>query len=90
MDMDQQPSTSIPSTSTPLKRPNTYPKLLSLGRGRGKFLLANWASVTKGGGCRLLSGCDIPKAPHVHPKPMAEGNLAIVAPTDRIQTYKEI
>ena len=90
MDIDQQPSNSIPSTSTPLKRPNTYPKVLSLGRGRGKFPLANWTSVTKGGGCRLLSGCDIPKAPPVHPEPVVERNLAIVAPTHRIQTYKEI
>ena len=61
-DMDQQPS-----TSAPLRRPNTWPKVLTYGRGRGKFPFANWTSVTKGCGCgcrqRLNSGCDIPQAP---------------------------
>ena len=83
-DMDQQPSTS--NTSTPLRRPNTYQKVLSLGRGRGKFPLANWTSVTKGCGCGLPSGCDIPEAPPVHQEPTLERNLAIVTLTDRIQT----
>ena len=88
MDMDQQPGTSNPSTSTPLRRPTTYPKVLSLGRGRAEFPLANWTSVTKGRGCRLLSRCNISQAPPVHPEPMAERNLAIVAPTDRVQSYE--
>ena len=78
--VDQQSSTSTPSTSTPLRRPNTYPKVLSLGRGRGKFPLAYCTSMTKGCGCRLPSKHDIPQAPPVHQEPMVERNLAIVAP----------
>ena len=81
--VDQQPS-----TSTPLRRPNTWPKVLSFGRGRGKFPLANWTSVTKGCGHRLISECDIPQAPPVHQEPTVERNLAVVAPTDRVQTYE--
>ena len=88
MDMDQQPSTSNPSTSTSLRRPNTYPKVLSFGRGRGKFPLANWTSVTKGCGCGLISGCGMPQVPSVHQEPTVERNLAIVTPTDRVQTYE--
>ena len=82
-DMDQQPI-----TSTPLRRPNTSPKVLSFGRGRGNFSLANWKSVTKGHGCRIISKHDIPQAPLVHQEPTVERNLAIVAPTDRVQTYE--
>ena len=47
VNIDPQPSISSPSTSTPLRRPNTTPKVLSLGRGRGNFPLANWTSVAK-------------------------------------------
>ena len=57
-DMDQQPS-----ISAPLRRPNTWPKVLNCGRGRGKFPLANCTSMTKGHWSRLNSGCDIPQAP---------------------------
>ena len=39
-DMGQQPS-----TSAPLRRPNTWPKVLTCGRGRGNFPLANWKSI---------------------------------------------
>ena len=88
MGMDQQPNTSNPRTSAPLRRHNTYPKVLSLGRGRGKFPLANWTRVAIGCGHRLLSGCDIPQAPPVHPELTVERNPAIVAPTDRVQMYE--
>ena len=33
---DPQPSTSYASESAPLRCPNIYPKVLNLGRGRGK------------------------------------------------------
>ena len=81
MDIDQQTS-----TSTHLRRPNTWPKVLSFGRGRGKFPLANWTSITKG--CRhgLNKRCDILQMPPVNQEPTIERNLAVVAPTDRVQT----
>ena len=75
--MNQQPSTSNPGTSTPLRRSNTYLKVLSLGRGRGKFSLANWTSVTKGCGCGLPRKFDIPQVPPVHQESMVERNLVI-------------
>ena len=87
-DMDQQPSTSTPSTSSPLRRPNTLPKALSFGRGRGNFPVTNWTSVAKGRGCRFISKYDAPQAPPVHQEPTVERNLAIVAPTNRVQTYE--
>ena len=67
---------------------NFLPKVLSFGRGRGKFPLANWTSVTKVHGCRFISRCDMPQAPPVHQESTIERNLAIVAPTDRVQTYE--
>ena len=47
---DPQLSTSYTNESAALRCPNTYPKVLNLGRGRGKgkAFLANWASVVKG------------------------------------------
>ena len=84
--MDPKPSTSNFIASTPLRRPNTYPKVLSLGRGRGNFPLTDWTSVAKEYGCRFINGCDLPQAPPVEQEPV-ERNLAIVAPTDRVQTY---
>ena len=59
----------------PLRRPNTYPKVLSLGRGRGNFPLANWTSVAKGHGCRFINGDDIPQPPPENQEPMVERNL---------------
>ena len=87
-DTDPQPSTSYTSASVPLRCPNTYPKVLSLGRGRGRgnFPLANWTSLAKGCGCGIINGHDIPQTPPVQQEP--ERNLAVVAPTDRIQTYE--
>ena len=52
-----------PIATAPLKRPNTWPKVLACGRGSGKFPLANWTGVTKGCGCGHNSGCDISEAP---------------------------
>ena len=56
------------------------------GRGRGNFPLANWTSLAKGCECRIINGYDIPQTPPVHQEP--ERNLAVVAPTDRIQIYE--
>ena len=81
--IDPQPSTSYFSASMLLRRCNTYPRVLSLGKGRGNFPLANWTSVTKGCGCRFINGCDLPQAPPLQQTPV-ERNLAIVAPTDRV------
>ena len=36
IDTDQQTTAAVP-----LRRPNTWPKVLTCGRGRGKFPLAN-------------------------------------------------
>ena len=85
---DPQPSTSYASESAPLSHPNTYPKVLNLGRGRGKgkFPLSNWTSLAKGCGCRIINGCDIPQTTSTQREP--ERNLAVVAPTDMIQTYE--
>ena len=85
-DMDQQPI-----VTAPLRRPNTWPKVLTYGRGRGQFPLANWTSVTKGCGCRHNSRYDISQAPPLlnnFQEPIAERILMVVAPTDRVQTYE--
>ena len=62
--------------------------VLSFARGRGKFPLASSINVTKGCGCRLNSGCDLPQAPPVHPEPTLERNLAVVVHTDKVQMYE--
>ena len=81
--MDQKPS-----TLTALKRHNTWPKALTHGRVRGKFPLANWTSMIKGHGCGLNSRHDISQAPPSlnNQEPIVERNLAVIAPTDRVQT----
>ena len=78
--VDQQPI-----TSTPLRRPNTLPKILSFGKGRGNFPVANWTSLAKGCGCRF-NGHDTPQTPPVQQE--LGKILAVVAPTDKVQTYK--
>ena len=83
--MDQQQSIA----STPLRRPNAWPKVLTYGRGRGRFPLANWTSVTKGHGHN--SRCDTSEAlPLLNniQEPVVERNLTVVAPTDRVQSYE--
>ena len=57
---DPQPSTSYARDSAPIRQPNTYPKVLNLGRGRGKgkFPLGNWTSVVKGCGQGLINEND--------------------------------
>ena len=84
-DMDQHPS-----TSAPLRRPNSWPKVLTYGRGRGKFPLANWTSMTKGHGCGHNSKHGISQAPPLSNNQalIVERNLAVVAPTDNVQTYE--
>ena len=74
----------------PLRRPNTWPKVLTCGKGRGKFPLANLTSLTKGCGCGHNSGHDISEAPPLlsNQEPIAGRNLAVVVPTDRVQTYQ--
>ena len=42
--------------------------------------------MAKGCGCRFVNGCDTPQTLPVPQEP--ERNLAIVAPTDRVQTYE--
>ena len=61
---------------------------MTCGRGRGKFPLANWASVIKEHGHN--SGHVISEAPPLlnNQDPIAERNLVVVAPTDRVQTYQ--
>ena len=84
---DPQPSTSYASESGPLRQTNTFPKVLNLGRGRGKgkFPLANWTRVVKGCGHGLIIDQSSQEP---------ERNLAIVPPTDRmahtdrVQTYE--
>ena len=85
--IDPQPSTSYPYATTLIRRPNTSPNVLSLGGGRGNFPLANCTSVAKGCGRGFINRCDIPQTPPVHQEPV-ERNLAVVAPTDRVQTYE--
>ena len=59
-------------------------------RGGGKFPLANWTSVTKGHGCGHNSRQDISEAPPLlnNQEPNADRNLAVVVPTDKVQTYQ--
>ena len=84
---DPQPSTSYVSDSAPLRLPNTYPKVLNFGRGRGKgtFPLANWTSVVKGCGHGIIN--------EQTPPMQQEPEIVVVDPidrivhTDRIQTY---
>ena len=81
---DPQPSTSYARDSAQLRYPNTYPKVLNLGRGRGKgkFPLGNWTGVVKGHGHRVINEDDQSQIPPIKQEP--QKNLAIVAPTDRI------
>ena len=78
-DADQQPI-----TTAPLRRPNTWPKVLTCGRGRGKFPLANWTSVTKGCGQRHNSRCHISEGPPLvkNQEPIEERNSAVAIPTE--------
>ena len=90
---DPQPSTSYARDSTPLRWPNTYPKVLNLGRGRGKgiFPLGNWTSVVKGHEHGIINENDQSQTMQQE----SERHLAVVEPTDRIvhtdriQTYDE-
>ena len=86
---DQETDTvQQPIATAPLRRPNTWPKVLTCVRGRGKFPLASWTSVTKG--CGHNSGHDISEAPPLlnNQDPNADRNPAVVVPTDRVQTYQ--
>ena len=87
---DPQPSTSFASyasEATPLQRPNTCPKVLSLGRGKGIAPLANWTSVLKECGHGRNTDQTLTEP---------ETNVAVVPPSDKIiytdrgQTYDEI
>ena len=73
---DPQPSTSFASRTndaTLLRKPNMYPEVLNLGRGRGIAPLANSTSVIKG--CR--HGIFINQTPQ-------EPEIAVVPPADKI------
>ena len=89
VDMNQQPSSSTPSTSTTLRRPNILPRALSFGRGSGNFPLTNRTRVAEGCGCGFINGHDIPQTPPVNQEPTVERNSPIVAPANRVQTYEE-
>ena len=90
---DPQPSPSCARDSAPLRQPNTYPKVLNLGRGRGKgkFPLGNWTSVVKGCEHGLINEND----QSLTMQQESERNLAVVPPlnrilhTNRVQTYDE-
>ena len=73
---DPQPSTSYARDSAPLRQPNTYPKVLNLGKGRGKgkFPLGNWTSVVKGCGHGIMNENDQSQTVQQEP----ERNLAVV------------
>ena len=60
---DQETDTVQLIATAPLRRPNTWPKVLTCGRGREIFPLANWTSVTKGCGHGHNSRCDISETP---------------------------
>ena len=86
---DQETDTDQQTTAaSPLRRPNTWTKVLICGRGRGKFPLANWTSVTKGHGHN--NGHDISEAPPSlnNQDPNVERNSAAIVPTDIGQTYQ--
>ena len=83
----QEPQSSTSFVNEPLRQPNTYPKVLNLGRGRGMTLLANWTNENNGCG----HGISIPQA-------SKESEIAVVPPTpthkivytERVQTFDEI
>ena len=83
MDTDQQ--TTIPA---PLRRPNTWPKVLICGRGRGKFLLANWTNEAKG--YRTNDGHDISDAPPSLNNQNIERNPSVMAHINRQQTHPSV
>ena len=82
---DQETDTNQQTTvATPLRRPNMWPKVLTCGRGRGKFPYANWTSVAKGHGHN--DGCDISEAPPSlnNQDPNVERNSVVIVPIDRV------
>ena len=75
-----QPSTSYAREDAPLRRSNTYPKVLTFGRGN-MALQASWNNVILGCRCRLNIN---------HTPQEGTPNVALVSPdkiihTDRVQ-----
>ena len=88
---DQETDTNQqPIATAPLRRPNVWPKVLTCGRGRGKFPFTNWTSVTKGCGFGHNSRHNISEAPPLlnNQDSNVERSSAVVIPTDRVQTYQ--
>ena len=84
---DPQHTTSCTRTDTPLRRPNTYPKVLTFGRGN-MAPLANGLTIGHRHGCG--HGININ-----HPPQPGAPKIAMVSPdrivtTDRVQTYDEM
>ena len=84
---DPQPTISCARTDNPLRRPNTYPKVLTFGRGN-MAPLANGFTM----GCKHRLGCRL----NINHPPQPEApKVAMVSPdrivtTDRVQTYDEM
>ena len=86
---DQETDTDQPTTvAAPLRRPNTWPKVLICGRGRGKFPLANWTSVAKGHGCSNRHDISDAALSLNNQDPNTERNSTVIVPIDRVQTYQ--
>ena len=87
--LDQETDTDQQTTVVaPLRRPNTWPKVFTCGRGRGKFSLANRTCVVKGHGHN--NRCDISDAPPSlnNQDPNTERNSLLIVPINRVQTYQ--
>ena len=85
---DPQPSTSFAShasNATPLRQLNMYPKVLSLGGGRGIAPLTNWNSVMKGHRCGIFIN-QTPQQPEIAVVPASDK----IVHTDSVQIYDEL
>ena len=85
---ESQPSTSSDThVSETLRKSNTYPKVLTFGRGK-LVPLANGTSITMGCGC----GIHINPAPSVREPPVALVPLSTdrIVHNDRVQTYDDL
>ena len=80
IDTDQQTT-----VAAPLRRPNTWPKVLTCGKARGKFPLANWTSVAKGH--RNNDGHDISEAPPSINNQDMERKSSVMTPIKRQQMH---
>ena len=71
---------------TPLRRPNTMPKVLTCGKE--KFPLANWTSVTnRQGHNSQIDGHDTVSTSFPRRDPNAKKNLMVMVSINKSQTY---